>query len=330
MINQVIINNNYGESLTIKLPQTEPTHGLFITEIEGLGPVKANINMREVATRSGATYISSRAESRDIVFHVLYLGNNDGVSAEDARLTTYKFFPLGEKITLTFYTENRTARTTGYVESNEPDIFSDEIAGASITVSCPSAWFTLVGSDKKDTFIISDLVSEFEFEFEDPVEALPDGSIIFSSIDTGAEHIIEYDGEVETGMIIKIICDTKDLHERVSMPTIYNLETGEYIKIDTDIIEKLVNPGWKPGDLYQTCMDGNEIWISTYIRNKYVRYYHEYGTSYGGRYNALSALTLDSSWLKIHPGKNKFSYTCEEGELNLDIIITTDVLVTGV
>ena len=50
MIDQVNIDNNLGETLKIKLRDTTPSHGLFITGIDGLGTVKSDIRMSKNAT----------------------------------------------------------------------------------------------------------------------------------------------------------------------------------------------------------------------------------------------------------------------------------------
>lgn len=338
MIKSVTIDNNFGESMTIKLEDPEvldeipeeisPEMGIFITEIEGLGPVKANINMAEVATQHGARYISSRANTRDITFHFRFLDIN-GVTAEDCRLKTYKYFPLGEKVKLTIRTGQRTVVAYGYVESNEPEIFLEQVA-STITVSCPSSWFVLQQPNKTIDYTFSNLDAMFEFEFEDPVGESP--SLIFSEIEHNKVHEITYAGEAETGMVITISNVQRNFPAGVewfAMPTIYDIETGEFMKIDTDVIEKTFNPSFDPSivpKIYQTCVDSSSIVISTVTDNKYVRYIHTDGTTY----NVLAALSLDSSWLKIHPGVNKFSYTCDHGDIDVDVNIKATVLISGV
>lgn len=319
MINRVRINNGFGESLIIDLPQTEPTHGLFITEIEGLGPVKADLKMSEAATRHGSSFNSWRANSRDIIFHVRYL-DTDKATAEEARLTTYKFFPLGEEITIYIRTENRYVKTTGYVQTNEPDIFS-ETAGATITVTCPSPWFTLVGSVKKtDTHEFSNLLKSFEFEFDDE----PTPSLIFTSVEPKKAHTFFYDGEVSTGIVLSIKSHDDGIY---SKPIIYNNVTREKVAIDTDKIEKLINPEWTPSAGIYEVGRGDEIRISSVTGNKYARYYDCNGNA---PVNILSFLDLNVDWFTIHPGYNTFSYECAFGEFDVDITISAPILLQGV
>ena len=53
MIKNVKVTNEFGESITITLADTQPRTGLFITEIEGLGPPKADVIMKSIAILTG-------------------------------------------------------------------------------------------------------------------------------------------------------------------------------------------------------------------------------------------------------------------------------------
>lgn len=136
MIKNIRITNRYGEVLKINLDDVEPVSGLFVTEIKGLGPVKASINMTDIATQDGAKYNSARAEKRNIVLGLRYLTND----VEQARHLTYKYFPLKEPITFYVETGTRQAEIVGYVESNEPNIFSQE-SDAQISILCDEPYF---------------------------------------------------------------------------------------------------------------------------------------------------------------------------------------------
>ena len=112
MIKTVTITNPNGEEVTIELGEVEPQSGLFITEIEGLGPPKADINMTSLAAKDGGLYNSSRANGRNIVMHVRFIKAS---SVEEVRLLTYKYFPLKKRIKFNVETENRIAETEGYI-----------------------------------------------------------------------------------------------------------------------------------------------------------------------------------------------------------------------
>ena len=52
------------------------------------------------------------------------------------RQLTYKIFPIKRPVKLVIGTDNRVLQTEGYVESNEPDIFSKD-EGCQISIVCP-------------------------------------------------------------------------------------------------------------------------------------------------------------------------------------------------
>lgn len=76
MIKSVTITNYLGER--IKLDLTDPeASGFVIEEIEGLGPVKADVNVTDLATTDGALFNSSRANTREIRMKLKILGGSN-------------------------------------------------------------------------------------------------------------------------------------------------------------------------------------------------------------------------------------------------------------
>lgn len=164
MIKSVTITNFKEETLKIELANPWPS-GLIIERIEGLGPPQINVNVTELATTDGGTYNSSKGQSRNIVFTFRFI---DFPTIEDSRHLTYRYFPLKRPVQLSFETTNRTLVITGYVESNEPDIFSSE-EGCTISLLCPDPWFYAGGDDKT---VFSGVIPRFEFPFP-PLELAP-------------------------------------------------------------------------------------------------------------------------------------------------------------
>lgn len=116
----------------------ENPSGLLITSIEGLGPGKATINKTDLPTSDGVVVNSVRLSEKNIVIHGKFLNSP---SIEDARILSYRMFPIKQKVTFLIETDNRTATIVGYVESNEPLIFSDS-SEVQISIVCESAYFT--------------------------------------------------------------------------------------------------------------------------------------------------------------------------------------------
>ena len=131
MIQSVTITNPANESLEMILAQPELS-GFVVKSIDGLGPAPANINMTELATIDGAIDNTARLETRDIVLSLVFL---DAPTIEDARLKSYKYFPIKKKVRFTVKTDNRTCFAEGRVEKNEPKIFQKQ-EGTTVTIKC--------------------------------------------------------------------------------------------------------------------------------------------------------------------------------------------------
>jgi len=115
----------------------ENPSGLLITSIDGLGPGKATVNSTEIPTSDGDVVNSVRLSGKNIVINGKFLG---APAIEDARLLSYKYFPIKQKINFYIETDNRTASIDGYVESNEPVVFEDG-CGCQISIKCEKAYF---------------------------------------------------------------------------------------------------------------------------------------------------------------------------------------------
>lgn len=301
MIKSVKVTNFRGESIDIPMSEAGNTTGLLIKSITGLGPVKANINTTELATRDGSIYNSSRAESRNIVLTFIFKENP---TIEDTRQMTYKYFPIKKKLTLTFYTDNREVKIDGYVESNEPNIWS-QLEETQISIICPNPWFVST-SDNTVIFSGTDPMFEFPFENESNTPTIEMGEIkVFTS------RNIPYDGDVDAGMLIYI-----HMMGPVTNPKIYNLDTREVMTINSDMIEKITGKGLVLGD---------DIIINTNDGEKSVILLRE-----GVTYNVLNAIDRTSKWFKLSKGDNLFAWTVETGSSFIQFKISNNVLYEGI
>jgi hypothetical protein len=306
MLKKVIVTNYLGKSVeyTFEGPTIDDESGLFITEIEGLGPVKATVNMTKLATADGDIYNSSRLEGRNLVIKARF---TYAKTIEEARLASYKFFPIGHKVKFHIETDNRMAETEGYVESNEPDIFSKESA-MQVSVLCESPWFLSVDENGKQQTNFSNVVAMFEFPFQnlghDPVTE-------FGRIINKKESTVYYDGDAETGCRIEIhaICN-------VEMVTIYNVKTGDKMILDTNKLETLTG---------HKLISGDTIIINTVKGNKFINLIRD-----GVTINVLNILGKDAEWFQLVKGDNLFAYTAEYGEANIQFMVETQILFEGV
>ena len=158
MIHAVTVTNAHGESLRLDLRNPYQT-GLAIESITGLGPVNADVAMTDYATLDGGLFSNSRLTTRNIVIQLRFIWYSETI--EMIRHKTYKYFPVKQPIILDFETDERNVLASGYVESNEPNIFSAN-EGCQISILCPDSYF--YSGEGSGTTIVEFSKSENVFE----------------------------------------------------------------------------------------------------------------------------------------------------------------------
>lgn len=302
MIQSVKVTNYLGETLTLELRNPE-TSGFFIKHIEGLGPVKSTVNMTEVLSADGAFFNSSRIGPRNIVMN-LGMYDDGSVSVETLRQLSYQLFPTKKSVTLEIQTDNRLGITSGYVESNEPNIFSDK-EDTFISILCPSAFFLESGVIQT---IFTGFSGGFEFPFENTSLVSP--TLQFGQIFVNTSGNVIYTGDEETGVIIYI-----NVTGAVNGLSIFNLGTDETMLISSAQIIAITGHDLQAGD---------QIIISTLKGNKYI-----YLIRSGVTFNILNALGTTADWFTIDRGDNVFTYTAVSGLANLQFMIEHQVVYKG-
>ena len=304
MIKSITVTNYLGDSIKLELARPEES-GFIVTSVTGLGAGKANINMTEVATNNGGLFNSSRLPSRNIVISSKFMFKE---TIEDMRQLSYKYFPIKKKLTLLVETDNRLAEIDGYVETNEPDIFSKE-EGSDISIVCPNPFFYSAGEDGKNTTIFFGVEPMFEFPFSN--ESLEECLLEMGAIQNQTEKVVVYNGDAEIGVTITIHAVGK-----ASNITIYNTGTREIMRIDTDKLEAYTGSGIVAGDDIVICtVKGNKS--ITLIRG-------------GKSTNILNCLEKNADWFQLAKGDNIFAYTAQSGGSNLQFKIENRIVYEGV
>lgn len=289
MIKSIKVTNPKGESLVLDLFHPEKS-GLIVRSISGLGPPKASINSTDLATADGALYSSARASTRNIVFNLQFMF---APTIEDSRQLTYKYFPLKKLIKIEVETDNRSLETSGYVESNQPDIFSKEET-TQISILCLNPFFY---DPNPSVTQFATVTPTFEFPFSN--ELTNENFIEFGTINLDTRSIIDYIGDVDTGVLITIHA----LGSVSGYLTIYNVETQEKMVVDLAKIKTLIGKDYGSGD---------DIIISTVSGDKYVQVLHD------GKYtNAIAAIEKLADWFQVSVGRNIFNFTVTKGIENL-------------
>ena len=304
MIRAITVTNYLGDSIRLDLARPEES-GFAVKSITGLGPGTASINATEIATTDGSLVNSARLSSRNIVISLRFLWKD---SIEDVRQLSYKYFPIKRKVKLLIETDNRMAEIEGYVESNDPNIFSKEEV-TDISIICPNPFFYSAGEGGVNTTVFYGIEPAFEFPFSN--ESLSEGLLEFSYIRNQMEQIVRYDGDAEIGVTITIHAVGE-----ASNITIYNTGTREIMFIDTDKLASLTGSGIVARDDIVICTEKGRKSISLLREGKTT--------------NILNCLSKDSDWFQIVKGDNVFAYTAETGGSNLQFKIENRVIYEGV
>lgn len=301
MIKDVVVTNHLGESIVLDMRFPEKS-GFLIESIDGLGPGKAIINTTEVLTRDGSLYNSAKVNSRNILMSLMFLSDS---SIESIRQKSYKYFPIKKRIKLLFNTDNRSSVIYGYVESNEPNIFSKD-EKTTISIICPDPYF--YSTSIKET-IFSGIESLFEFPFSNESSTL--SLIEFGSLNLQTTQTVYYSGDSEIGVIVYI-----HFLGTASNIDIYNTTTREQMSLNTTIFESIVGSPIESGD---------DIVISTVKGNKYIYLIRD-----GEQINILNCLDKNSSWFHLVKGDNIFAYTADIGLVNMQFRIQNQIVYEGI
>lgn len=307
MIHSLAVTNYLGDRIRLELGRPENT-GFLIKSITGLGPVKANVNTTEVATNDGSMFNSARLSQRNIVIQMAFVNTVYGEDIEEVRQKSYKYFPIKKNVELIIETDNRYVRTKGYIESNEPDIFSKQ-EGSQISIICPDPYFYSASEDGNNITDFYSIDPVFEFPFSN--ESLSDSLLIFGEIQIKTEGVITYHGDSEIGVMIYIhaIGPATNIN-------IYNTETREIMSINTTKLEALTGKGIVASD---------DIIINTLKGEKSITLVRE-----GVSYNILNCLDKNTDWFTLVKGDNIFAFTAESGVTNLQFRIENKVIYEGV
>jgi len=318
MIKSVLVKNAMGETLPITLREAMPGHGLLITNIEGLGPPKADIGYVSVSGLPGGIYSRSKIDTRNIVFTILFSQPSKERDIEDARRRTYKYFSIGSEITMLFELDNFNAMIKGYVESNEPVIFSDQ-EETQISVICTDPFFSIVKNIHQDGELAFDLFPRrpfFEFPWENPAIPVGGKTLIFSEIDytikngelklnlqsqtdltTGLKAILDFKPDVVSTATFLNWIEYEDPKITIKTKGINGKETSTQIKL---------NPIHKKGKPIDSTA---RLELSTVKNNIYLKYIDK--SPYGPTDHVPYAMDFAFGLVQIPPGPFELSIKLE-------------------
>lgn len=149
------------------MPSDDP---VIIRNIDGLGPVKADISSTPSGTSRGETYQGSSAQKRNVV---LTLGLNPNwltQTMSSLRQLLYAYFMTEQWCKLRFHSDELpTTDIEGYVESFEPNIFSQD-PEIQVSIVNPRPDFIEIDATIF-TGIVDDGTNQYEVDYSGTISA---------------------------------------------------------------------------------------------------------------------------------------------------------------
>lgn len=267
MLSKVEISTEQGSTLELPL---EAINGYLVKDIEGLDPVKATLVSSSFALMDGEQYQSSRRESRNILMKLGLEEAYSPLTTRELRLQLYRFLMPKSQVRLRFFlTDGPTVDIYGRVESFDSTSFTKE----------PEAVISLVCHQP---------------DFYSPIPVITSGSTVSDS----TENFINYEGSVESGIILTVMPD-RDLtsfvvHHRPPDGKMRTLEFSEPL------------------------VAGDILRVSTVSGSKYARL-----TRNALEESILYGISPYSAWIQLFPGSNALRVFSEGAPVPYTIEYTT-------
>lgn len=287
----------------LSMPLSYPgKSGINVKNVTGITPIGGEIYITPFGSVDGGLFAGARVPSRNIVLTLAMYPEEkkDGTlgTIEESRLKTYNFFRIKDPVDLVFYTDNRQLIISGYVESNDVDIFSDKET-ATISVICVDPWFHTA---QYPTIGFAGSRPRFTFPFASEENGkLKENLLEFGNISIDTKMTIFYNGDVQTGFNISINFLSSNFHNIY----IYNMDTRDQLRLYTDQIKLITGQELNVGD---------ELQISTVSGEKYASLLRN-----GQFFNVISMVDKNSTWFQLTKGANVFAFASDNGVENIDM-----------
>lgn len=243
-----------------------------LKSIEGIGDVKADIQSEKSPFQDGDTFIDAIFEPRFVEIEFNIIGNNyEDVSSRRSYLARVTNPKLG--LGILRYESDDLVRVIEAVAESVPIFGSgreNRTDGRQVTqlsFKCPNPYWKTEGIEAAPTF---EPLFQFPFEGEFEMGISRDERSIINNGDSEIPFEVEFYGPATN-------------------PTITNLTTGEFIKVN------------------QTLLEGEYMRINTADNRKSVVFIN----SLGVERNVFNWIDLDSTFFKLILGENVLSYSAD-------------------
>lgn len=281
------LNVENAKGQILKLSQNESIYQ--ITKIDGLTPPNANIFTTAIVNTDGEHFKSSKLGMRNLVITIRVNGD-----VEKNRIALYQFFKTSKSCKVYYSNGTRNVYIEAYCESFTGDLFSQS-QELQISLICPDPYFKSVDIIVHD---FSKVISGFTFPF-----SIEEAGIVFSDLQTEKVTNVINNGEMATGILITMIA----MKDGIENPTIYNVETGEYMRVET------------------TLNKSDTLIINTNKGQKSITKIVN-----GISENAINSMSGSSTWLQLESGSHDFTYDADSFDYELKVLFEFNVQYEGV
>lgn len=212
---------------------------------------------------------------------------------ETNRQQLYKIFPRKTQCTVYFNNANRNVKIKGYVETLESDLFTMR-EQVQISIICPRPYFEALNALYTE---LSKILKLFEFPFS-IVTPIPFSEILSTPICN-----IDNTGDAECGAIIDV-----DFYGSAAGLKIFNTTNQTFFGLNYSFVEH-----------DHVIINTNSGQLGVTLERS------------GTKTNLLNYVEKNSTWLRLTPGNNNFTFTLDEGASeSVKIHFTTALLFGGV
>ena len=288
MYKLTITNEENGYSLDFN----NPSSPFIITEILGLDPPDATINIDEYAVLDGGVFNSAKANMRtmQIAFAIDY-------DAAASRQIVYRVLQPGRKVRIDYSDQmGLKVYTEGYVGKPEITHFAMKQT-CTVTIICPEAYWQ---SAQEIVTNFVEIEGMFHFEFS----STSAGQVIFGEKIINDEFTINNYGNLPVGFVVEIL-----LKGTATQIFVENLDTGKQLYLD---YQTATTP---PGE-------GDVVRIDTRENRKDITV-NGVSTFWAVDYN-------QTEWPVLEPGENTIKVTTNASGEGPEISLTHGMLYEGV
>ena len=227
---KVWLENSSGE--IIQLTGNESVYQLF--QVDGTNPPMANVNLALTAGKDGATFNSSKLNTRTLVLYVKINGNR-----EQNRLRLNNFARVKEWCKVRYANNSLDVYIEGIVETVEYTPFTMREM-AQISIICPDPYFKSMDEILADS---SNTLPKFTFPFT--IEE--DDPVVISELMDSEGIIINNTSDATTGALISITFNSgassvelRNTTTGADIKLTYTFQTGDIVEINTNTGSKTI------------------------------------------------------------------------------------------